>query len=378
MINSNVFVDSRIKPGIPFFDKKRELIENQNITPKKSKIVNTSKRSSLNRSINTTQLDSLFYKLIKTQKSVLLFLPVCLLMFVSILPLYININSYYWEKKRVLHREQDIIYNKFLIDGIESRSVKTADTTEISYTLPSLKEGIYTVKKGDSLFGISHKFNVSIDALITTNELSNAQYLKIGTKLKIPNMNGIYYTVKKGDSLSSISKRYGVSVNKIVDLNDLSSSVIKVRQKIFIPGATLTDWERAVAIGNIFKYPARGRLTSRVGFRIDPFTKRRAYHAGIDIANRIGTRVTAAQYGKVIYAGYRGNYGRTVIIMHPNGYKTLYAHLHKITIKRGQAVKQGETIGSIGNSGRSTGPHLHFEVHQNKKVIDPLKILKHK
>jgi len=299
-------------------------------------------------------------------------------MFVSILPIYININSYLWEKKRVLYREKDIIYHKFLIDGIESREVKTAEGIEISYTLPSLKEGIYTVKKGDSLFGISHKFNVSVDTLITTNNLKNAQYLQIGAKLKIPNMNGIFYTVKKGDNLSGISKRYDVSVNKIVDINDLPSSVINEHQRLFIPGGILTDWERAEAIGNIFKYPVRGRLTSKVGFRIDPFTKRRAYHSGIDIANRIGTRVNAAQYGKVIFAGYRGNYGRTVIIIHPNGYKTLYAHLHKITVKRGQAVKQDEMIGSIGNSGRSTGPHLHFEVHQNNKVIDPLKVLKYK
>ena len=109
-------------------------------------------------------------------------------MFVSILPLYININSYFWEKKRVLQREKDIIYNKFLIDGIEGRTVKIAGITDISYTLPSLKEGIYTVKKGDSLFGISHKFNISVDTLITANDINNARYLKIGTKFKIPNM----------------------------------------------------------------------------------------------------------------------------------------------------------------------------------------------
>ncbi|HEB29547.1 MAG TPA: LysM peptidoglycan-binding domain-containing protein [Spirochaetes bacterium] len=378
MINSNVFVDCRIKPEFPFFDKKRALIENQKITPKKGNITNTSKQSYLNNSINRPRSGPSVYSLIKTKKSALLFSMACFLIFVSILPLYININSYFWEKKRVLQREKDIIYNKFLIDGIEGRTVKTVESSDISYSLLSLKEGIYTVKKGDSLFGISHKFNISVDTLITANDINNARYLKIGAKLKIPNMNGIYYTVKKGDSLSGISKRYGVSVNKIVDLNDLSSSVINVRQRIFIQGGTLTDWERSVAIGNVFKHPAKGRLTSKVGFRVDPFTKKRTYHAGIDIANRIGTRVTAAQYGKVIFTGYRGNYGRTVIIMHPNGYKTLYAHLHKITIKRGQAVKQGEIIGSIGNSGRSTGPHLHFEVQQNNKVIDPLKILKHK
>jgi murein DD-endopeptidase MepM/ murein hydrolase activator NlpD len=233
----------------------------------------------------------------------------------------------------------------------------------------------YVVKKGDSLFSVAKRFSISIDAILSINNMRDASILRIGTVLKIPNMTGVYYSIRKGDSLSSITTRYRVDMNKLVDVNELESSVIYVGQKLFIPGAALSDWERAEALGTLFKYPARGRLTSRMGFRIDPFTKRRAYHAGIDIANRIGTPVHASQSGKVIFSGYKGTYGKTVILSHQQGYSTVYGHLDKILVKKGQVVRQGDKIGTVGNTGRSTGPHLHFEIHRQRRIIDPLKLL---
>ncbi len=372
MENNKIFINYRKRSEISFIDKKKKLIENQKLHPKKSGM----KRVYIKKNMQQSYPGNLFFDLMKIKKRSLLLTAACLLIFSSFLPIYINLNSYFWEKNRVLHRENDIIYNLFLVEGIEEQGSGPGTNMNKSYSLPALKIGAYRVKKGDSLFGISHKFNVTVDTIITANNLINAQYLKIGTVLKIPNMSGIFYTVKRGDSLSEISRKYSVSINRIADSNDLSSSVIRLRQKLFIPGGSLSDWERAVAIGTLFKVPVKGRLTSKIGFRIDPFTKKRTYHAGIDIANRVGTPVRAAQYGKVVYAGYRGNFGKMVIIIHPQGYRTVYAHLHKITVKKGQAVKQGERIGSLGSSGRSTGPHLHFEVHQNRKILDPLKIIK--
>jgi murein DD-endopeptidase MepM/ murein hydrolase activator NlpD len=86
--------------------------------------------------------------------------------------------------------------------------------------------------------------------------------------------------------------------------------------------------------------------------------------------------VRAAQYGRVSFTGDYGGYGKTVIIVHPDGYRTLYAHLNRIVVQKGQAVKMDEKIGTLGNTGRSTGPHLHFEIHRYGKIIDPLKIMK--
>jgi murein DD-endopeptidase MepM/ murein hydrolase activator NlpD len=357
-------------------DKKRELIENQRVYAKRNK-PNESKRMYV-RHQNSAQnsAPSLSIDVLQIRKNMLLLLSLGLIVSSFGIPLMTNINSYFWEKKRVLKKEQDVVYNLFLIEGMERNTDDARPVSDEPFSLPSLKTLNYVVKKGDSLFGISHRFNVSVDAIITANNLKNAQYIKIGTELEVPTVSGIFYTVKRGDSLSSLSSRYGVSVNEIADVNDLSSSVIQVKQRLFIPGGSLSTWERAEALGNIFKNPVKGRLTSKVGFRIDPFTKKPALHAGIDLANRIGTSVRAAQYGRVIYTGYRGNYGKSVIIIHPQGYKTLYAHLNKINVKKGQTVQQGEQIGQLGNSGRSTGPHLHFEVYQNGRLLDPLKVVK--
>lgn len=319
---------------------------------------------------------TLFNEIFKLKKSRVLIVVPILFMLVSAVPLSVAFKSYVWEKQRIFFGEGNILYDLFLLD--EFKIVKEGQhgtSADHDYTVPTLRTNIYVVRKGDSLFSISKKFNISVDAILSINSMKDASILQIGTVLQIPNMNGISYTVRKGDSLSAITARYKVDMNKLVDVNELDSSVIQVGQKLFIPGASLSEWERAEALGTLFKYPVRGRLTSRMGFRTDPFTKRRAYHAGIDIANRIGTPVYASQSGKVTYTGYKGHYGKTVILSHQQGYTTVYGHLDKIVVKKGQTVKQGQKIATVGNTGRSTGPHLHFEIRRYRRVIDPLKLL---
>jgi murein DD-endopeptidase MepM/ murein hydrolase activator NlpD len=349
------------------FDRKRELILNQRVVPKNRKKVAREKK---------VLSESVLIKSIFMKKGLCLIVGASLLSFFFLFPLFLDIKSYLWEKERVVFNEEDLVYNLFLMEGAGNTEEVQAGVRDGEFVIPSLRLMSYQVRKGDSLFGIARKFNVSVDAIITANNLENAYYLQIGSKLQIPSKSGVFYHVKKGDSLFGIAKRYGVSVNSIADINDLASSVIQTGDRLFIPGGALTAWERASAIGEIFKHPVKGRLTSRMGFRIDPFTKRRAYHTGIDIANKVGTPVISSQFGRVIFTGYRGHYGKTVIVVHPQGYETLYAHLDKITVKRGQTIKQGERIGTIGNTGRSTGPHLHFEVHQNGKLVDPLKVIR--
>jgi len=125
--------------------------------------------------------------------------------------------------------------------------------------------------------------------------------------------------------------------------------------RIFLPGVKYGTMERAFVLGEAFNKPARGRLTSRFGYRKDPFTGRIAFHTGIDIANRIGTTVHAARDGRIEYVGIRAGYGKIVICSHSFGYKTVYAHLLSVKVKRGQKVRKGQIIGFIGNTGRSTG-----------------------
>lgn len=121
--------------------------------------------------------------------------------------------------------------------------------------------------------------------------------------------------------------------------------------------------------------PTSGRISSPFGERSDPFTYRKSFHKGIDIAADYGQEIKAAGSGKVIFAGWDNLYGRTVIIDHGYGIKTLYGHTSKLAVKENQEVKKGDLIAYVGSSGRSTGAHLHFEVHLNGSPVDPLDYL---
>ncbi len=133
------------------------------------------------------------------------------------------------------------------------------------------------------------------------------------------------------------------------------------------------DGEMLMSPSGFFRVPIDyGRITSMFGWRRDPFTRRRRRHNGIDIIAKRGAPVHAAQEGKVIFTGRKGNYGKTIIIQHKDGLRTLYAHLNNIYIRRGSSVKMGDRIGAAGNSGRSTSTHLHFTVFKNRKAVDPL------
>jgi len=128
-------------------------------------------------------------------------------------------------------------------------------------------------------------------------------------------------------------------------------------------------------------YPAgrpikRGWISSYFGYRADPFTGRRAHHDGIDLAGKAGSPVIAVASGVVTWAGKRYGYGNLVEINHGNGYVTRYGHNEKIEVKVGDAVKKGDTVSRMGSTGRSTGPHVHFEVHKHGRVVDPMKYVR--
>jgi murein DD-endopeptidase MepM/ murein hydrolase activator NlpD len=133
----------------------------------------------------------------------------------------------------------------------------------------------------------------------------------------------------------------------------------------------LHTYIRGIPLG----YPVYGKITSHIGWRKNPFGRGYEFHSGIDIAAPQGSKVRATADGVVEFAGWHGDYGKTVIIRHPSGYLTLYAHLSKIDVKEGQRVKAGDVVGRVGSTGRSTGPHLHYEVIKDNKPIDPSKFL---
>lgn len=122
-------------------------------------------------------------------------------------------------------------------------------------------------------------------------------------------------------------------------------------------------------------WPTKGWMSSRFGYRSSPFTGKKEFHKGIDVATRMSAPIVAPADGMVSFTGRDGGYGRVVTIRHGYGLVTKYAHLKKALVKKGQRVKRGETIALVGNSGRSTGPHLHYEVHLNNMAVDPLRYI---
>jgi murein DD-endopeptidase MepM/ murein hydrolase activator NlpD len=234
----------------------------------------------------------------------------------------------------------------------------------------------YTIRSGDTLEKIAKRFGLRQDTIISINNLRSQSSIRQGVQLRIPNMDGIHHRVRSGESLSSISRTYGVDMTAVVDANDLASATISSGQTLFIPKARLASATLREFYGERFIWPAKGRISSPYGYRIQPFTGLRSFHSAIDIVLPVGTRVKATSEGKVGDTGYNSVFGNYVILKHANGYQSLYAHLSSISVKEGSFVDQSATVGLSGNSGQSTGPHLHFSIFKNGQALDPAKYVK--
>jgi murein DD-endopeptidase MepM/ murein hydrolase activator NlpD len=137
--------------------------------------------------------------------------------------------------------------------------------------------------------------------------------------------------------------------------------------------ASLRDWMRLAAAPTL--WPVQGRITGSFGERIDPFSGEGAFHRGVDISAEIGSRIIAPADGVVEYADLMNGYGRTVMLDHGNGISTLYGHLSGFAVSPGEQIHRGDTLGYVGSSGRSTGPHLHYEVRIFNTPVNPHKYL---
>jgi murein DD-endopeptidase MepM/ murein hydrolase activator NlpD len=236
----------------------------------------------------------------------------------------------------------------------------------------------YRVKRGDSVSTIAQKYGVSVGAIIASNEIRNARALQEGASLRIPNIDGIPYQIKSGDSLTKISASFSVPLEVILDVNDIKSDILRTGETLFIPGARMNDMDLRLSLGELFAYPVQNRfITSHYGMRKDPISGALSFHTGIDFRANTGATVMAALDGVVSVVTENWLYGKYIIITHNNGYKTLYGHLSSFSVKQGDRVARGKKIGEAGNTGYSTGPHLHFTVYdKNNKLINPLDLLR--
>lgn len=242
----------------------------------------------------------------------------------------------------------------------------------------------HTISEGETLEALAERYGVSIESIRWANPSLKGDKLALGKELSIPPVTGVVHKVVRGETIYSIAKKYNTDPQKILnwpfnDFTDLDTFALASGQMLIVPDGEMPQPKPVVKpstyiadVGIVpgdgqFIWPTQGRITQR------PVS----YHMAVDIANNTLPTVSAADGGKVIVVEYgRYGYGHHVIIDHGNGYQTLYGHLSQIFVSAGQNVTKGGAIGKMGSTGRSTGPHLHFEVRKNGALLNPLGFLK--
>lgn len=227
---------------------------------------------------------------------------------------------------------------------------------------------LYVVREGDNLSTIAKMFGVSVNTIVWANDLGRGAKIREGQTLVILPVSGVRHIVVKGETIRSIAKKYGADADEIEQFNDADKdhSLIAGRVIIVPDGEISSPVTRTLAGGG--SAVSGGRSVD--GYFISPlsrYIKTQGLHGynGVDLAAPAGTPILAAASGQVIVSktgGWNGGYGNYIVIKHNNGTQTLYSHNQSNIVAQGQNVAQGQIIGYVGNSGRSTGFHLHFEV----------------
>jgi LysM repeat protein len=283
--------------------------------------------------------------------------------------------------------ETSFVVHKEFVDDLDSDSRESR-----------LENAIYTVQKGDSIYSIASYFGVSHETIMSYNH-KKVITVRVGEVLEVPSSDGILYPIKKGDTLKSIAKKYSVDEDEVTLYNGIvSASELAVGEEIFLPNAKVNEQDKKptsqskntkVSGINVLSYipkkyvrgdtshlntPANVKkflnLPKYDGYFLFPApgskrTQKMHGHNGVDFANKVGSPVLAAASGVVSVAktgGYNFGYGNYVKITHGNGSETIYGHMAGVDVVAGQAVSKGQQIGTVGSTGNSTGPHLHFEI----------------
>lgn len=258
---------------------------------------------------------------------------------------------------------------EILVDGDALVSTGPVGADVIAEQKSSLGEiRVYTVRVGDSLSQIAEMFGVTTNTVMWANDLNRATDIQPGDTLVILPIVGVQHEIKSGDTIGTIAKKYEGNEEEILSYNQLTSAdELVVGETLIIPGGAMhaapvrvssaapTSVSGSVSSGGGFSHPAPGAVKTQ-GIH--------GYNA-VDLAGGHGTAVRAAASGEVIVSkgsGWNGGYGQYIVVRHANGAQTLYAHLSSNAVGVGAYVSQGQVIGGMGNTGRSTGTHLHFEV----------------
>lgn len=249
----------------------------------------------------------------------------------------------------------------------------------------------YIVQPGDVVGLIADKFDISVNTILWENNLTAYSLIRPGDKLIILPATGLTYKVAKGETLGAIAAKYDVAAEEILAVNNLpGDSKLSIGQSLFIPGgrkvyapvpvAKVVAYNPVQVIKDLLKPSPEAVASSKmlwptVGHIITQYFSWR--HGGLDIANKQGTPIYAAEDGVVIDSGWStSGYGNKIDIDHGGGKVTRYGHAIKLIAKKGDVVKKGDIIMLMGTTGKSTGPHLHFEVRINGRVQNPLNYIR--
>jgi len=244
---------------------------------------------------------------------------------------------------------------------------------DVSSSMPPDRISVYSVRPGDTLSEIADMFGVSVNTIIWANNLSGTRDVHPGDTLVILPISGVERIVAKGDTLKSLAKKYGADANEIAQFNGLDpAAVLAIGSTIIIPGGEIAA---PAASGTSYSAASSpyigGSGGAHPGYYSNPvpgaiLTQRVHGWNAVDLGAARGTPIHAAAGGTVIVVhnngAWNGGYGNYVVITHDNGTQTLYAHMTSAIVSSGQSVLSGQTIGYVGSTGLSTGPHLHFEV----------------
>lgn len=254
-------------------------------------------------------------------------------------------------------------------DGSLTPGGLSGDTVLATDTYKSGEITLYQVREGDTLSQIAEMFSVTSNTILWANDLSSATSIRPGDVLIILPIVGVQHIVKSGDTIVSIAKKYEGDAEEIRSFNRLSDDVeLAIGDTIVVPGGNMHV--AAATIKSAVSQSGSRSSAAATGSFVHPApgtVKTQGVHGfnAVDFGGSIGTTVRAAANGTVIVSkssGWNGGYGNYIVIRHSNGTQSLYAHLSSNAVGVGAVVGAGDTIGAIGNTGRSTGPHLHFEV----------------
>jgi murein DD-endopeptidase MepM/ murein hydrolase activator NlpD len=263
---------------------------------------------------------------------------------------------------------------------VQSRTVTQAQIAE-GWKAAGIEIAVYTIKQKENFWKIARRYHVDIDTVVGANQDLKKMQAALGQKIRVPNQRGVLHTVRRDEeSVQTLSNLYKISASAIMTVNNLGEKhILSPGVELFIPGAKpvqLTE-EMSACYGlrGIFGSPLPGRITSGMGMRKHPVGGFRGKHTGIDLAAAECTRITAAAGGVVTDVGEGEYIGKFIILLHRDAFTTVYGHCSQTLVRKGQQIKKGSVIARVGNTGRTTGPHLHFEIRKNGIPQDPLKYL---